>query len=658
MTRKLTLSAVEQKNKVSQLTEETKNLPMFETAEKFAQAGLELSESMFDDKIKSPSAMDRLYIATHGTDAHRDQLLKDEDAMVRFGVAQRGHLTQLSQLANDPSPMVRDQVARNANEEIAQKMMNDPHPMVRSSAYNRMQEIRRTIDDPALISSENGHAVTEHFEPDADVQVVSDGRFAKVKCFFESKDGDFWYGVTLPEGGSEVLHASQVRGLKEDRENEFSANHALAGDKTAMKSTKPVKLKRSDGSIHSEHDNESSAVNAYKNEPNNKGMKIVREAYEFVLTESLAHKIMAGAMAISALGAVGGAASMAHNFNHDAAFVHRLEQKSPSEAAAYKKHLGDAAQAKSKGQDTTEHDTAMKAIADKHKELQESVLQEAVGDESLSALFESLVHKILAGAMIASAAGAMGGAASMVHDYGKEASFVHRLEQKDPDAATRYKEHLAASVQAKAKGQDTSEHDAAMAAIKTHHNDTAVAVKESAASLEEGIVHKILGAALAASAIGSIGMAGHMAHDYGREASFVKRLEAKSPADAAAYKKHMGDAVQARARGEDTSSHEAAMKRIASSHSDIQTAVNEDLEFPSIGLSIGSDAQLDPYDRQKAYHNECPFCDAETATAETATADEHRVAMIYHTEQAKNKELPMEERHFHSRKFMKHQRNV
>jgi GNAT superfamily N-acetyltransferase len=224
MTRKLTLSVVEQEKKVAQLTEETKDMPMFDAAQKFDEAGIALTESMYDQKMASPHAMDRFYIATHGTDAHRDTLVKDEDAMVRFGVAKTGHMTHLSQLASDPSPMVRDQVARRGDEALATKLSTDPHPMVRSSAYNRMQEIRRTIDDPAIISSAN--AVNEHFEADEDVQVKSDGRFAKVKAVFEAKDDTFWYAVTLPGGGSEVLHESEVRGLEEDRESEFSANES------------------------------------------------------------------------------------------------------------------------------------------------------------------------------------------------------------------------------------------------------------------------------------------------------------------------------------------------------------------------------------------------------------------------------------------------
>jgi hypothetical protein len=352
MTRKLTLSVVEQEKKVAQLTEETKDLPMFDAAQKFADAGIELNESVFDDRVNSKVAMDRFYIATHGTDAHRDQLVKDEDALVRFGVAKTGHMQHLSQLAHDPSPMVRDQVARRGDEDLAKKLSEDPHPMVRSSAYNRMQEIRRTIDDPAVISSANGVnegvEAPKHFEADETVQVKADGRFATVKTFFEAKEGGFWYAVTLPGGGSEVLHESEVRSLEErhgdtdfgthrelsgeadsrpdmnkpvklkkadgtihsthdnehsamqayknepdnkgmkivreslceDRENEFHANLSLSGDRSTSKPNKPVKLKRADGTVHSEHDNEHSALQAYKNEPDNKGMKIVREAVE------------------------------------------------------------------------------------------------------------------------------------------------------------------------------------------------------------------------------------------------------------------------------------------------------------------------------------------------------------------------------------------
>jgi hypothetical protein len=67
--------------------------------------------------------------------------------------------------------------------------------------------------------------------------------------------------------------------MYEDRENEFAANLSLAGDHSASKPSKPVKLKRADGSVHSEHDNESSAMSAFKNEKDNKGMKIVREDF-------------------------------------------------------------------------------------------------------------------------------------------------------------------------------------------------------------------------------------------------------------------------------------------------------------------------------------------------------------------------------------------
>jgi hypothetical protein len=234
MTRKLTLSVVEQEKKVAQLTEETKDMPMFDAAQKFDEAGIALTESMYDQKMASPHAMDRFYIATHGTDAHRDTLVKDEDAMVRFGVAKTGHMTHLSQLASDPSPMVRDQVARRGDEALATKLSTDPHPMVRSSAYNRMQEIRRTIDDPAVISSANAVNEAKHFEADEDVQVKSDGRFAKVKAVFEAKDDSFWYAVTLPGGGSEVLHESEVRSLEERHgETDFGTHRELSGEATA-----------------------------------------------------------------------------------------------------------------------------------------------------------------------------------------------------------------------------------------------------------------------------------------------------------------------------------------------------------------------------------------------------------------------------------------
>jgi hypothetical protein len=63
---------------------------------------------------------------------------------------------------------------------------------------------------------------------------------------------------------------------------------------------------------------------------------------------------------------------------------------------------------------------------------------------------------------------------------------------------------------------------------------------------------------------------------------------------------------------------------------------------------------------QEGFKNECPFCNPalmESADQEILT-EEHQAALNYHTEQAKNKELPLEERHFHSRCFMKHQRAV
>jgi hypothetical protein len=76
------------------------------------------------------------------------------------------------------------------------------------------------------------------------------------------------------------LDKNGVPYMYEDRENEFAANLSLAGDHSASKPSKPVKLKRADGSVHSEHDTESSAMSAFKNEKDNKGMKIVREAVD------------------------------------------------------------------------------------------------------------------------------------------------------------------------------------------------------------------------------------------------------------------------------------------------------------------------------------------------------------------------------------------
>jgi GNAT superfamily N-acetyltransferase len=588
MTRKLTLSTVEQEKKQAQLVEETKDLPMFEAVQKFAEAGFELNESVFDQKLGSPHAMDRFYIATHGSDAHRDQLVKDEDAMVRFGVAKTGHMTHLAQLANDPSPMVRDQVARRGDEELAKKLATDPHPMVRSSAYNRMQEIRRTIDDPAIISSMNeGVEEAKHFNADDTIQVKADGRFAKVKTFFEAKDGTFWYLVGLPSGaGTEVLHESEVRDLNESfkvTHYEASAHHTSTGstdtgvypflpehgaDETgldidkakevidqlnakgdkgsiryryslrtedALKAldakkkieerhsdtewaihreiagtthddapkhdmSKPIKLKRKDGSIHSTHDDEKSALAAYSSEKDNKGMKIVRESV--VDPETLLE-----------MGGGGG--------GHDA-----------------------------------ERDYYMR-VNSKPKTLMGRVKD---GMEKAGNWIDDNAHHVVAGALGVATAAAIGLAAYCIHDA-HEAGKRHdetisTLTAKDPAAAKAYQEHF------------------------------------------EGYVK-------------------HRPHN-------IMIGKQQYP---------VGDAAK-------SSYHYGKMREILSQHG----VHNQDIEESL----------------QEGFKNECPFCNPalmESVDQEILT-EEHQAAQNYHTEQAKNKDLPLEERHFHSRCFMKHQRAV
>jgi hypothetical protein len=351
MTKKFTLTAVENAKKAKELVENVREMDLFDGLQKILESNIEgIVENYYDDKITSPFAMDRLWIAQTGTDAHRDQLVKDEDAMVRFGVAQRGHMTHLAQLASDPNAKVRDMVARRGDEDIVKPLMDDPHLMVRNSAHARMRELEQikknqdaehtSAEDPVGMeeSFEDGtvhevygnfsdgtskligthrnakeafnhmshcsfptemksrklndgetpeftyeHPLGEHFEIGADVQISKDGKFAKIERMFETKEDGFAYVVALPDGSKNVLHESELRDLEERHvDTEYAIHRELSGAADDRKpiSNKPVKLKRSDGTVHSEHDNEDSAMKAYKDEPNNKGMKIVRESLD------------------------------------------------------------------------------------------------------------------------------------------------------------------------------------------------------------------------------------------------------------------------------------------------------------------------------------------------------------------------------------------
>jgi hypothetical protein len=207
MTRKLTLSTVETEKKQAALLESIKDKELIEAAAVLLESGLfaaTIVESMFDDKLSSPFAMDRMYIATHGTDAHREQLLKDEDAMVRFGIAQKGHLTHLNALASDPHPMVRDQVARRGDEDLAQKMSQDPHATVRSSAFSRLAELAAAEEKK---KAEMAEAAKEapHYETGTEIRLVEDGRFGKVKAWFETKKQGVFYVVGFPDGKTDML---------------------------------------------------------------------------------------------------------------------------------------------------------------------------------------------------------------------------------------------------------------------------------------------------------------------------------------------------------------------------------------------------------------------------------------------------------------------
>jgi hypothetical protein len=75
------------------------------------------------------------------------------------------------------------------------------------------------------------------------------------------------------------------------------------------------------------------------------------------------------------------------------------------------------------------------------------------------------------------------------------------------------------------------------------------------------------------------------------------------------------------------------------------------VHVPTIGLNLDPQ-QLDQYDAEKVYANECPFCSGDDH--DNATDEEHEAAMNYHTQAAKAAPT-LAEKHHQSRQYMRHQ---
>jgi hypothetical protein len=726
MTRKLTLSVVEQEKKVAQLTEETKDMPMFDAAQKFEEAGLfespsnqyvfshwsttgntrhflkvgekngspdvsltregmfskpqpehvfgtndkaqlvnhlsdvadaykrhcdnplkiadhlnkvhgqhgswmyydHLQES-FDQKIDSIHAMDRFYIATHGNDAHRDQLVKDEDAMVRFGVAKTGHLTHLAQLANDPSPMVRDQVARRGDEELVKKLAEDPHPMVRSSAYNRMQEIRRTIDDPAVISSANGVNESvespKHFGAGDVIQVKSDGRFASVKTFFEDKDDSFWYAVSLPGGGSEVLHESEVRSLDDAEE---ALNEAS------------TKLPNGKWSIHDEYIKEIEAM----------------PAHAFVKT----YEYGGGHAAKLDLGP--------KTYVSDASPI-PTGGKTPEEAAEnMKSWLVNDLKGKSEKPQYSPHwdnyDVGYRLLPHWRNKaagkIEEAALQEDWRDVAGHPLMAAASAGLIAGS-VAMAGGAIG------LDMVQHARAVEHMQKVSPEDHAKYIEHQKAAHELLKKHLKEEK-------LEERHADTAFATHRDMSG-EGDTRHDINKPVKLKKADGTI----HSTHDNEHSAMQAYKNEPDNKG-----MKIVRESLCEDRENEFTANHALAgdnsvskpnkpvkLKRADGTvhsehdneHSALQAYKNES---NNKGMKIVREAveEIDPETMleslQEGFQNECPFCNP--ALMESADqqilSEEHEAALVYHDQQAQRTDLPTAERHFHVRCYNKHKRSI
>jgi hypothetical protein len=139
-----------------------------------------------------------------------------------------------------------------------------------------------------------------HYSNGTEIQLVEDGRFGKTKIWFESKKQGNFYVVAFPDGKTDMLAESALRAVNEAEElaerhsdtefaigRELAAQHGVSDDKPKHDMSKPFKLKKRDGSIHSTHDSEKEALHAYSNEKDNKGMKIVKESVEEIDPESL-----------------------------------------------------------------------------------------------------------------------------------------------------------------------------------------------------------------------------------------------------------------------------------------------------------------------------------------------------------------------------------